>query len=247
MTNQLELTYRVNLSELELQLEFPESSCFAQQMEMTIHNPYPELMVRYTTDGSDPHSTSEIYKDPFQLYETTTVKAAFFDKSGWPRSGIVEKTFEKLTAVPAIQPTTHLSKGLQYQYYEGNFEKLPVFENLTPKKKGIALDFEVDKLANQEDHFAILYEGYFDAPAKGLYVFSTHSDDGSGLYVHHKLVVDNDGSHSARRKEGKIALEKGLHPIRIVYFEDYEGESLKVRIKGPGEMEQLLDFNRLLH
>ena len=41
--------------------------------------------------------------------------------------------------------------------------------------------------------------------------FYTISDDGSKLYIDDKLIVDNDGGHSVRRAEGKVALEKGYH------------------------------------
>ena len=69
-------------------------------------------------------------------------------------------------------------------------------------------------------------------PEKGIYRFYTFSDDGSMLYIDGKLVVDNDGGHSARRAEGKIALEKGFHELHLLYFEDYMGQELEVGFSG---------------
>lgn len=40
--------------------------------------------------------------------------------------------------------------------------------------------------------------------------------------------MDNDGSHSERRRDGKVALEAGFHDIEVRYFEDYMGQMLKV-------------------
>ena len=48
------------------------------------------------------------------------------------------------------------------------------------------------------------------------------------LLIDGTKVVDNDGGHSARRAEGKVALEAGLHELLIRYFEDYMGQALEV-------------------
>ena len=61
-----------------------------------------------------------------------------------------------------------------------------------------------------------------------LYNFYTFSDDGSVLYIDDEVVVDNDGSHSLKRENGRIALDKGLHKIKVAYFENYMGEFLEV-------------------
>ena len=63
-------------------------------------------------------------------------------------------------------------------------------------------------------------------------MFYTYSDDGSVLFIDDKLVVDNEGSHSARREDGSIALEEGYHKFRLVYFESYMGNELEVGISG---------------
>ena len=65
-----------------------------------------------------------------------------------------------------------------------------------------------------------------EVPEDGVYTFATKSDDGSVLYIGNEKVVDNDGSHAAISASGRIALKKGLHPYKLMYFEDYEGEHL---------------------
>lgn len=82
------------------------------------------------------------------------------------------------------------------------------------------------KEAPQADHFGYIFEGLIDVPEDGVYTFATKSDDGSVLYIGDTKVVDNDGSHAAISASGKIALKKGLHPYKLMYFEDYEGEEL---------------------
>jgi hypothetical protein len=88
--------------------------------------------------------------------------------------------------------------------------------------------------AAAEDHFAYCFTGYIDIPADGIWWFSTKSDDGSALYIDGVCVVNNDGSHSPVVVEGQIPLKKGLHPYKLLYFEDYEGQELAWSWKAPG-------------
>lgn len=60
-------------------------------------------------------------------------------------------------------------------------------------------------------------------------------------------MVENDGGHSATRKEGTIALEKGFHKIEILYFEDYMGQILEMGMAGLEMAEQALPENLLFH
>ena len=40
--------------------------------------------------------------------------------------------------------------------------------------------------------------------------------------------MNNDGSHAAISASNVVALKKGLHPFKLLYFEDYEGNSVEV-------------------
>ena len=82
-------------------------------------------------------------------------------------------------------------------------------------------------------------------PETAVYRFFINSDDGARLYIDGKLLIDNDGSHSAARKGAKIALNKGFHEIKIEYFEDYMGQELKVRILSKNMPEQLVPASML--
>lgn len=48
-----------------------------------------------------------------------------------------------------------------------------------------------------------------------------------------RRVVDNDGSHASVMATGRVALEAGLHPYTLLYFEDYEGQDLAWAGKRP--------------
>lgn len=227
-TGQIEVTYRVNLNEIALGIDFSGPTQFANSSQVTLNHPYPNLNLHYTLDGSEPTESSPLYSRPISLASTTTVKARLYMKDNKTRSKVFTRYYEKL--IP-ISPKIHkkrnlLKKGLLYEYFEGNFATLPDFNLLKPVKKGKTSQINLKEIPHRDDHFAVRYTGFITLQETGVYQFHLTSDDGSKLYVANRLVVDNDGSHSVRRKTGLIALEKGTHPIKIEYFDDYQGQSL---------------------
>ena len=89
---------------------------------------------------------------------------------------------------------------------------LPDFTMLDPIARGITQEFDIT-LAQSEDYFGFLFEGYVLAPSDGLYSFFTVSNSGSQLFIGDELVVDNNGTHPAQERSGFIALKAGLHRI----------------------------------
>jgi len=144
-------------------------------------------------------------------------------------SGLSAIDEETLAYMPAKTDIKIKTSGLQFSYYEGG--RLKKIDDIFTKgkliKEGFINNFSLLP-AKSKDSFAIVFKGLIKIPERAVYRFYTYSDDGSKLSIDGKIVVDNDGSHSAQRKEGKIALEPGLHEIELVYFEDYMGEILEV-------------------
>ena len=89
-------------------------------------------------------------------------------------------------------------------------------------------------LSKKRDNFGIVIEGNLEIKKKGKYTFNLGSDDGSRLILSGKVVVDNDGIHGVKNAKGSVALEAGLVPIRIEFFEKGGGEHLSVDMSGPG-------------
>lgn len=144
-------------------------------------------------------------------------------------SGISSKDENTLPYLPSLTDTTELKNGISYRYFEGGRfkETKDILKNGTLKKKGRLSKFSL-KPAVKSDSIAFVFEGFIKIPKKAVYRFYTNSDDGSKLYIDDRLVVDNDGSHYTRRREGKVALQKGFHSIKVEYFQDYLGKKLEV-------------------
>lgn len=150
-------------------------------------------------------------------------EGTFYYPSGF--SSIQEEQAEYLPALPMAKRPTE--QGVCYRYYTGMIKSTAEITSATPTGEGTMHYPSIDG-ATQEDHFGYIFEALLEIPERGLYRFYTYSDDGTVLYIDGTKVVDNDGGHSRRLREGEVALEAGLHRLRIDYFEDYMGNLLEV-------------------
>ena len=151
---------------------------------------------------------------------------------------------EKVAPLPAkqVSPTKN---GVSYVYYEGKFKHTDHFKTHGVKKdEGVMPNFSIAN-APVKDHFGYEFKTYIRIPETGVYNFYLYSDDGSLLYIDGKVIIDNNGSHSAARKGGKIALEEGYHELHLLYFEDYMGQELKVKMSGKCMEEQFISDKML--
>lgn len=174
--------------------------------------------IHYSTDGTTPTEKSAVYSKPFELTDYTIVKAKAFEKGKQP-SDVAQLEVE------AFDPKTN---GLNYEYFEGEWNKISDFENLTPLKKGKSTGFEIASIKAREDHFGVKFHGFISIPTGGNYTFYLLSDDGSKLYIDGKLIVDNDGLHGEVEKTGNVELSPGRHSIKVDYFDNINGEALKL-------------------
>ena len=201
-------------------------------------------VIRYTIDGSEPKATSPVYTKPVLLKVSSTVKAAVFSASGRPG----EISSGEFVKIAFLQPEAMKSTtpGVQYEYFEGTWSKLPDFNALKPVHSG-TLPSIIFPGNRREDGWGVRYTGYLNITVDGIYTFSVSSDDGSKLFIGSTEVMDNDGSHSANEAAGAVALKAGLHRITVLYFDDTEGESLDVSYEGPGITNQRIPAGVLSH
>lgn len=122
--------------------------------------------------------------------------------------------------------------GLNYKYFHGSWNLLPDFNTLTPVKTGQSKNVDIS-VREQNDNFAFYWEGQINIPVAGDYTFETRSDDGSKLYIggydESNLVVDNDGLHGSRYREGTYNFSTaGTYNIVITFFEKGGGQRMEV-------------------
>ena len=129
--------------------------------------------------------------------------------------------------------------GLNFEYYTGNWDKLPNFNQLTPKATGVVSNFDIS-IRQSDDQFGFRFEGFIHTSRAGEYKFYLTSDDGSKLFVENKEVVNNDGLHSRQERSGTIQLNEGYHPIKVVYFENQGNQVLEIRYQGPRVSKRII-------
>jgi len=174
--------------------------------------------IHYTLDGSSPTKKSPVYYNPLKINDFSNIAVKAFKNN-------FKSSDEANILIDCFDPKVN---GFTYEYFEGEWSKIPDFTKLTPIKKGTTITLDPAKLKNREDHFGIKFHGSIVIPSSDNFTFYLNSDDGSKLYIDDQLIIDNDGFHGEAEKTGNTELAKGKHTIRIDYFENINGEALKL-------------------
>lgn len=164
-------------------------------------------------------------KTTFTVNNLTALQTYGFYVKALDASGNVSPASNQVSGAAAL-------RGLNYKYYQGDWNALPDFNTLTPIATGVSSNVTITPKL-RSDYFGFLWEGYIIIPATGSYKFETNSDDGSKLYIGNYShtatpVVNNDGLHGGQYREGTISLTAGIYPIAITFFEKSGGETMNV-------------------
>jgi len=213
---------------------FLKDQFFNKRIDVKLESNTKGATVYYTLDGNKPNMNSLKYVKPIQIHNnavlrTVAVKEGFANSL---ESNSKYKSIEKL-------------KGVQYKYYDLKTEKLPNYMNLIPKRAGVIKKFSLDGIEQSEFNFALIFHAYLKVEKEGEYSFYLSSNDGSKLFIDHKEIVNNDGTHGSIEKSEKVKLNKGLHLIEVRYFQAGGVKSLKVSWQGPGFNKHEIDQHEL--
>lgn len=200
-----------------------DPSYYEGDLEVDLKSRTEGASIRYTLDGSEPDMDSPLLSEPFKTREDLVITAKAF------KEGMTPSATMKIHAFPAIKipsaKVSGLKQGCRYTYHTGLFSCTADVRSSKVLSSGVMEEPSI-KEAPDEDHFGYIFTGYIDIPSDGIWEFALRSDDGALLEIDGRPVVDNDGSHSAYTATGRIPLMKGLHPFRLSYLEDYEGQEL---------------------
>ena len=216
---------------------------FIDQISVGVTTDRENVVIRYTTDGSTPTASSSVLTGPVTLKASSTVRARAFRGTS-PVSDASEARFTKVVPQPSVR--AEVQPGLRYAYVEGDWDRLPDFSALAPKAEGVLPAPALD-LTRAHEYYGVVFSGYVNVPAEGVYSFFLASDDGSRMMVDEQILIDNDGLHGLEQKRGVAALEKGLHPVRIEYFNKTGGEELSVFWTGPGIRMEAVPASAFFH
>jgi signal transduction histidine kinase len=93
-----------------------------------------------------------------------------------PDSDLSHSVSNDISSKPEFEP------GLQVEYFEGNWERVPDFDLLKPIKSGVVTNFD-DGFRLRDELAGLRFKGFVRVPTNGYYSFSTTSADGSLLFL----------------------------------------------------------------
>lgn len=114
------------------------------------------------------------------------------------------------------------ASGLNYRCYEGDWEKLPSFEVLTPVKTGFVSNFEISA-RTREELVGLVFDGFLNVDKDGPYTFYLKSNDGSKLFINNtptQLTVIGTGEVPAPKR---IVIRQPLSGEPGAFWAEVEG------------------------
>ncbi len=103
-------------------------------------------------------------------------------------------------------------------------------------ERNINLDFmTADSTSFPQQEFSVEWSGWLRTDRDGEYRFYTTSDDGSAIEIDGHVVLDNGGVHAAALREATLATTRGLHRIRVRFFQATEGYEFRAAWTPPGD------------
>lgn len=140
--------------------------------------------------------------------------------------------FVALVAVLAsCAKTPEVSYKVWYDWPE---RYLPDFSTLgEPDVQGTKENLDLMDIDDTKNHFCVLFEAPFKVDKEEEYAFTLTTDDGSKFYIDGELLIVNDGAHGPIEKKVSKVLTKGMHQIRIEFFDFDKGQSLVFRYSTP--------------
>lgn len=197
---------------------------FLDKADITFDNPFINLTTVYSAN----ESAGKTYIQPVQIDNNTTFSFQIKNNKN-EVSGNEIREFRKIGYLEPVK-VSNPQAGLKYASFEGDWETIPDFKSLKPKKEGIAIDFAVADVAPREDHWALVYNGFIKIEEDNLYIFRVNADDAARFYIGGELVAD-ENTKIKGENVGAVALKKGFHTIRIEYLEKEGNQRLRFYVK----------------
>ncbi len=154
-----------------------------------------------------------------------------------PSLGLNDKEARDLASYLVSDSTRSARPNINYQVYKGVWETPPDFSKLTPEKTGTCQGFDLG-VAEREDAFGIVFEGYWNVEVESAYSFYLSSDDGSKLYLDDELIASYGGPFT---KVPPRVLPRGVHKLRVEYVEAYGEQHLSLEVQGRGIPRQPIE------
>ena len=215
-------------------------NAFTGEGTMAVTCADPLATVRYTTDGSFPNKTSQLYSGPVKVDETTHFILRTFAPNGQAGEMIKADFIKQGLLEPVKVDAGKLAQGLNAAWYDYQGETCSDIHKVAFKGNYPVSDVVIPE--GVKGRIGLIITGYLNVPEDGVYTFSLMSDDGSWLKIDGNMVVDNNRPQSPHEEISQQALKAGLHKFEVRYF-DSNGGMLRLWVFDPqGQKMQPADI-----
>ena len=209
---------------------FSDVNVFTDTISVWAECPWPNVEIRYTTDGSFPSVVSPRLDKPLLIDSS-----ARFTFRGFRPDGTAGECFtaeyRKEVYTPGLASIDEPRGGLTGVWYRYEGRKCSEIDSVGKFLSVQILD-SLDMRSELSGWLGLVAEGYINVPTDEIWTFALQSNDGSRLFVDGKLLVDNDGPHGDKEVVAQKALGKGFHKIRVEFFDMNNGGCLRLKING---------------
>lgn len=202
---------------------FPDRPTIARQHDyalpsvpsaITITSDFPDAVIHYTIDGSEPTDASPTYGHPLSVDKACVIKARAFRTGGYLSATATAQLLPPCKSLALAS----VASGLKFDYYELPFKE-GFFADLAaqkPLRSEIVAGFE-DAAPQRTVDYAMRFTGVLKVPHDSLYKFSVepqiwYNNSNRRLYIDGHLLYSStipDQWHPT------IALLAGPHEIRL--------------------------------
>lgn len=211
--------------------------------KITLQMPIENGKIFYTLDGSAPDEQSKSYKKPFELTlkqgEKIEVKTIVVNEKG--RKSVTYAAVVLRRELNKASDLKEKTAGVLVKFYKEDFNSVKELNAAAPTESSVVKSILLTQFARKtndlKDAFGATFEGYINVPEDAIYEFELESVGGSSLIIDGETFLNLDGKHAKTKQTEIIPLAKGLHKVRLNYFQasgDAPFLSVRWGIKGTG-------------
>lgn len=237
-----EMYARLDDLKIKYRIAYPEGllpyKIFTEQKtKLILTNNIASSTILYTLNGDNPLEKGIVYKSPIDLNLSKDIimKAVRLMPSG--RSSKIITTYLKYRKAHKAIELKNISSGLQNELFIGKFSSA---KNI----KGESRKAIIDSICKPEDapsnFFALKYSGFVEVPKDALYRFKLSANDGAILYINNDIIINLDGFSYGRDAYGYVNLKKGLHPIKLDFFQAKYGDNINLEANIYGNSDMMI-------
>ena len=223
--------------------EQPGGSCnhlaFLDKATVSFTTTRPVAAMVYTLDGTEPVATSAKYGQPLEFTADATLKIASVTSYG-ALSPVRTIDVRKETPAPAVEAEW---SGIRARRADGRFNSSKDLRNATWTPVEISRLRDMNTLEpfdrNMPDSlrfYAVEAQAFFKVKETAVYRFSSDCDQ---VWIDGRLLIDN-GEEVKRfsRQDTEMALEKGMHSVKVLYLYNVVGGWNSIRNKTEVSLRQ---------